>query len=147
MEEPWEEYWRLRGVDEEGLILPEVAAHIATREVLRWEQAAGGLEPEVPPPGSSEGAGFSIGAGEVSFAAGGELGRALGDTVVLSMNLPATLSEALEALTAERALVRELLFVNGSPIATAWRDGERVDLDDVLVDEDHLDLVLAVGGG
>ena len=141
MEEPWEEYWRLRGVDEEGGILPEVAARIATPEVLLWEQAAGVLEPEVPLSGSSEGA------GEVSFAAGGELGRALGGTVALSMNLPATLSEALEALTAERPLVRELLFVNGSPISTGWRDGERVDLDEVLVDGDHLDLVLAVGGG
>ena len=50
-------------------------------------------------------------------------------------------------LSAERAPVRELLFVGGSPIATGWRDGERVDLDDILADRDHLDLVLAVGGG
>ena len=34
-----------------------------------------------------------------------------------------------------------------APIATGWRDSERVDLDDLLVEGDHIDLVLAVGGG
>jgi len=136
-----EEYWRLRGVDAEGNILPEVAASIGTPGVLRWEQAADVLEPE---PAQREPEGQR---GEVSFAAGGELGRALGGAVILSMHLPATLREALELLSAERAPARELLFVGDSPIATGWRDGERVDLDDVLADRDHLDLVLAVGGG
>lgn len=141
IQEPWEEYWRLRGVDEEGVILPEVAARIGTPGVLRWEEAADELELELPPSESQQEA------GRVSFAAGGELGRALGGTVVISMNLPSTLAVALEALSKERAQARELLFVDGLPIATGWRNGARVDLDEVLSDRDHLDLVLAVGGG
>ena len=128
-------------MDHEGAILPEVAAVIGTSGVLRWEQARAELESSQGVPRSSRGAGV------VSFSAGGELGRALGGRGEVSLTFPAIMSEALDALSGDRASVRELLFVNAAPIATGWRAGERVDLDDALTDGDHIDLVLAVGGG
>jgi len=139
--EPWEEYRALRGLDAEGAVLPEAAVSVGGPEVLRWEHAV--------PSGGSVALSRPVaqGAGEVSFSGSGEVGRALGGTVVVPLEFPVTMGVALEALTREREAVRDLLFVNDAPIATGWRDSERVDLDDLLVEGDHLDLVLAVGGG
>ena len=140
LSEPWEEYRALRGLDADGAVLPEVAALVGGPEVLRWERS-GGVLPLAPPRPMERGA------GEVSFSGSGEVGRALGGTVFVALEFPATLGVALEALTLEREVLRGLLFVRGTPITTGWRDEERVDLDDPLADGDHLDLVLAVGGG
>jgi len=139
--EPWEEYRALRGLDSAGAVLPEVAAGLGRGGVLRWDRAGSVTEEERPAHSQARGD------GELSFSGTGELGHALGDKLVLSVELPLSMREALEVLSRERAEVRKLLFVNESPIATGWRDGERVDLDDQLADGDHLDLVLAVGGG
>jgi len=141
MGESWDEYRSLRGLDEEGRVLPEVAEMLGSAGVLRYEEAAR-VEDERSHPRDAKAT-----EGCLKVSAGGELGRALGGAVELSLRLPASLAEALEVLTEDRRGVRELLFVGGVPIASGWRDGERVDLDDLLEDGDHIDLVLAVGGG
>ena len=141
LEQPWEEYRRLRGLDEEGRVLAEVGSKVGSAEVLRWEQqlkTAAAVERHE----SGERA-----LGHVRFAAGGELGRALGGAVSLELELPQPLSDALLLLCDGRSQARELLFVNDAAIAVAWRGGERVDLDELVRDGDQLDLVLAVGGG
>ena len=141
MGESWDEYRSLRGLDEEGRVHPEVAEMLGSAGVLRYEEAAR-VEDERSHPRDAKAT-----EGCLKVSAGGELGRALGGAVELSLQLPASLAEALEVLTEDRRGVRELLFVGGVPIASGWRDGERVDLDDLLEDGDHIDLVLAVGGG
>ncbi|MCH2105106.1 MAG: hypothetical protein MK291_00525, partial [Planctomycetes bacterium] len=141
MGEAWDEYRSLRGLDEEGRLLPEMAQALGSPGVLRYEAAARVGDEEALPRDAE------VSEGHLKVSAGGELGRALGGAVVLSLELPATLADALEALTLDRREVRDLLFVDEVPIATGWRDSERVDLEDLLEDGDHIDLVLAVGGG
>jgi hypothetical protein len=139
--EPWAEYIALRGLDQRGEVLPEAAATVGDPAVLRWERAAA-LESESAPP-----SGPSSGRGEVSFSGTGGVERALDGRVQVSLAFPVKLEEALEVLAEEHEALRALLFVNGAAIATAWRDGERVELDEELAVGDHLDLILAVGGG
>jgi hypothetical protein len=139
--DPWDEYRTLRGLDASGGVLPEVAAKIGSHEVLRWEVACTQAEESEPERARSGGAGI------ITFSGSGGIKRALGGSVELPLAFPATLNEALLALSEQHPGVQELLFVKDAAIVTAWRAGERVDLDGALADGDQLDLILAVGGG
>jgi hypothetical protein len=67
--------------------------------------------------------------------------------VEVPIDFPVTLRDALVVLSGQHVGVKDMLFVKEEAIVTAWRDGERVDLDSHLWDGDQLDLILAVGGG
>jgi aldehyde:ferredoxin oxidoreductase len=139
--EPWAEYRALRGLDAVGAVSPEVAASIGTHEVLRWQMALG---IEELPEEQAAGAG---GRGAVFFSGTGGIRRALGGSVEVPIDFPVTLRDALVVLSGQHVGVKDMLFVKEEAIVTAWRDGERVDLDSHLWDGDQLDLILAVGGG
>jgi aldehyde:ferredoxin oxidoreductase len=141
LSEPWAEYRALRGLDAMGAVCPEVAASIGTHDVLRWQMA---LATDGLPEERAAGAG---GRGTIFFSGSGGIRRALGGSVKVSVDLPMTLRDALVVLSKQRVGVKDMLFVKEEAIVTAWRDGERVDLDSQLWDGDQLDLILAVGGG
>ncbi len=141
LKDPWDEYRALRGLDASGRALPEVAAKISSHEVLRWEVMRPSEERYEPEPVVNRTEGI------ITFSGSGGIKRALGGSVELSLACPATLNEALLALSEQHPELQELLFVKDAAIVTAWRAGERVDLDGALEDGDQLDLILAVGGG
>jgi hypothetical protein len=138
---PWDEYRALRGLNASGGVLSEVAAKIGSHELLRWELARASEEE------SERESVQSGGEGVVTLSGSGGIKRALGGSVELSLVFPVTLNQALVALSEQHPGVKELIFVKDAAIVTAWRAGERVDLDGALEDGDQLDLILAVGGG
>lgn len=138
---PWEEYRTLRGLDEGGRVSAIALDKIGSHEVLRCGVV------EVRKDASRLREVSARAEGVVTFSGSGGIKRALGGPVELALPLPATLDQALHALSERCPGVQELIFVGDEAIVTAWRGAGRVDLDEYLEDGDELDLILAVGGG
>jgi aldehyde:ferredoxin oxidoreductase len=151
----WPEYAAMRGLDSSGGPSAETWSRLASESILEVGLEMGArVDPEAslhaPRPASTPG--LVREKGRVSLRCSGPLARALEapsrDGIVrLDVDLPASLREVLAAAAKERPRALRHLLQQGEPIPAAYRASRRLGPDDLVVDGDELDLVVALSGG
>lgn len=141
----WDEYQVLRGLDEQGRVLPEALERVG-REALLDLGIDRIEEPFVLHPRPSVIGGRPQVPGRCTLRGFGSLGGAPARETRLLLQLPARLEEVLDQLGRRSARggqeLREL-----APGSAVYRAGRRLAPTDWVEDGDELDLVLAISGG
>ncbi|MCP3917798.1 MAG: hypothetical protein GY711_19815 [bacterium] len=140
------EYRRLRGLTPDGRLTPEARSRLGSLAVLDH-----GLAPDDGPVAAPTGAPVQPAAaaqpGSLTLRSSGVLADHLGTTLVLGLDLPATIHAVL-AEARDRVPEAERFLMQGSePVPAVYRGGERLGPADLVSNQDVLDLVLAIAGG
>jgi hypothetical protein len=138
-----EEYLHLRGIDREGRPLERALALLGDELLLDQALALDGESVVATPTHAPA----RRARGRITFGAGGPLGRELAVHATLEAEFPALLRECIEALALRAPKAAPWLVLDGRMVPQAWRAGQRLEPDDHVEDGDHIDLVIAVGGG
>lgn len=137
----WPAYRTLRGLSEDGALLPDGLAH----GLLRSPRPSGKQELPMSGPTPAESSSGPTGPGSVELGASGALGEVLGTEVELV--LPAPLIDVLRA-AAERWPKAAPLLLDGDRLLPAvYRGGIALGPRAEVGSGERLDLVLAIAGG
>jgi aldehyde:ferredoxin oxidoreductase len=138
----WDEYRRVRGLDEQGRPTSAAAALVGEQALLD----IGGLGAERDEP-ATERAAEPRAPGRVRLRGLGALARPLAGWEEFACELPAPLAEVLAVLAERCPVASELLMEGERVLPTVYRAGRRVGARETVVEGDRLDLVVAIGGG
>jgi aldehyde:ferredoxin oxidoreductase len=137
------EYARLRGLDRAGRPTVRALALIGNERildsVLELEDAPDESAPDARPALS--------GPGRITFGASGPLRRALDTQAALERDFPATVRECVDEIARRVPKAAGWLVLDGRMVPQVWCDGRRLEPLDWVSDGDHIELVIAVGGG
>lgn len=140
----WDEYRRMRGLDEGGRPTAQALERVGHESLLElgaFAEEAGVVEereelslaPRRP--------------GRIRLRGLGALARPLAGLEELECDLPAPLDEVLAALAERQPAAAGLLLADGRVLPAVYRAGRQLGTREVVGEGDRLDLVVAIGGG
>ncbi|HVS09749.1 MAG TPA: MoaD/ThiS family protein, partial [Planctomycetota bacterium] len=143
----WDEYGRLRGVGEDGRLSEEGRR--------RLEEGRGPDLAMLPAParaavGDSSAKGEprpAAGAGRVTLRCSGHLAQILGAECELEVEGAARLEDLLRRACGSSAEIEDVLFRDGQPLPSAFREGRRLGPKAWVSPGETVDLVLVISGG
>jgi len=143
----WDEYSRLRGVGDDGRLSgegrrrleegggPDLAMLPASARAAAAESSA----TDEPRP--------AAGAGRVTLRCSGSLAEVIGSECSLDVQGSVRLEDLLRRACGASAEVEDVIFRDGQPLPSAFRDGRRVDPKGWVSAGETVDLVLVISGG
>ncbi|MDP6539107.1 MAG: aldehyde ferredoxin oxidoreductase C-terminal domain-containing protein [Planctomycetota bacterium] len=138
----WDEYRRLRGLDEEGRPTPQAGAAVGEEALLDLHRPPAEPEASLPVQPVAPRA-----QGRIRLCGLGALARPLAGLEPIECRLPAPLAEVLAVLADLRPGARALLLEGARVLPAVYRDGRPVAAHELVFEGDRLDLVVAIGGG
>jgi len=137
------EYALLRGIDRAGMPTEQALALIGDERILDSVLALE-VAPDETTPAARPG---ETARGRITFGASGPLRRALDTERALDRDFPATVRECVDDIARHVPRAAGWLVLDGRMVPQVWRDGRRLEPLDWVSDGDHIELVIAVGGG
>lgn len=140
----WDEYCAVRGLDEEGRVLPWARQALGTLALLhggveRLKPVPASVAPKDPAPARAP--------GKLELRASGPLASALGEVALHACEMPLSVAALLRLLAERHPSAALWLWRDGDCATSVYRAGARLAHHELLRDGDSLDLVVAISGG